>query len=213
MNDFDLRAHPEPRNVFAGAHQRACILIRCDNPCHATAGQYCCQHAGACADVESNLKRRQRRFCYEPNVLSANWQRIRATDKQRGQYRSLAQAMNRVRTRAREMAHVAKKGGGGHELFRAQYVELRDEVGLMQEQQEDFVDELSEEQQAATEARVKEMAKDLDELNVWMEAMDEELKQTEPDAKKLEKQARDVEMAAKKWQADSRRLASDLSIE
>ena len=140
-------------------------------------------------------------------------QRIRATDKQRGQYRSLAQAMNRVRTRAREMAHVAKKGGGGHELFRAQYVELRDEVGLMQEQQEDFVDELSEEQQAATEARVKEMAKDLDELNVWMEAMDEELKQTEPDAKKLEKQARDVEMAAKKWQADSRRLASDLSIE
>jgi len=140
-------------------------------------------------------------------------QRVRATDAQRVQYRSLAQAMNRVRTRAREMARLAKRAGGGYEQFRAQYVELQNELELMRDQHEDFVDGLSEEQQAATEEREKEMAKDLDELNVWMEAMDDELKQTDPDAKKLEKQAREVEKAAKNWQEDSRRLASDLSIE
>jgi uncharacterized phage infection (PIP) family protein YhgE len=140
-------------------------------------------------------------------------QRIRATDRQRVEYRSLAQAMNRVRTRAREMAHLAKRAGDGYEQFRAQYVELQNELALMREQQKDFTEGLSEEQRATTKEREKEMAKDLDELNVWMEAMDDELKQSEPDTKKLEKQSRQVEKAAKNWQEDSRRMASDLSIE
>ena len=83
----------------------------------------------------------------------------------------------------------------------------------MREQHEDFVDGLSDEQEAATKEREKEMAKDLDELNVWMEAMDDELKQSEPDAKKLEKQARQVEKAARGLQDGSRRLAQDLSID
>jgi chromosome segregation ATPase len=140
-------------------------------------------------------------------------QRIRATDAQRVQYRSLTAAMNRVRTRAREMARLARRTGGGYEQFRAQYVELQNELEAMRDQHEDFLDGLSDEQQAATEGRAKEMAKDLDELNVWMEAMDDELKQSEPDAKKLEKQARQVEKAAKSLQDGSRRLAADLSIE
>ena len=140
-------------------------------------------------------------------------QQIRATDRQRVEYRSLAQAMNGVRTRAREMARLAKRAGGGYEQFRAQYAELQNELEAMRDQHEDFVDGLSEEQEAATEEREKEVAKDLDELNVWMEAMDEELKQSEPGAKKLENQARGIEKAAKNWQEDARRLASDLSIE
>jgi hypothetical protein len=136
-----------------------------------------------------------------------------AMGQQRVQYRSLAQAMNRVRTRAREMGRLAKRTGGGYEQFRAQYIELQNEFELMREQHENFVEGLSDEQGVATEEREKEMAKDLDELNVWMEAMDDELNQGEPDAKKLEKQARQVEKAAKNWQEGSRRLASDLSIE
>jgi chromosome segregation ATPase len=139
--------------------------------------------------------------------------RIRASDQQRVQYRSLTAAMNRVRTRAREMARLAKRTGGSYEQFRAQYVELQNEFERMREQHEDFVDGLSDEQEAATKEREKGMAKDLDELNVWMEAMDDELKQSEPDAKKLEKQARQAEKAAKNLQDGSRRLAQDLSID
>jgi chromosome segregation ATPase len=140
-------------------------------------------------------------------------QRIRATDRQRVQYKNLVQAANRVRTRARVMARLAKRAGGSYEQFREQYVALQGELQLMRQEHEEFVGGLNEEQRAASQERDKEMEKDLDELNVWMEAMDEELKQGEPEPKKLEKQAREVEKAVKDWQADTRRLASDLSIE
>jgi len=140
-------------------------------------------------------------------------QRIRATDQQRVQYRNLVQAANRVRTRAREMVRLAKRAGGGYEQYREQYVELQNELQLLRQQDEEFVAGLSEEQRAATEERDDKMDKELDELNVWMEAMDDELKQSKPEPKKLEKQAQEVEKIAKTWQEESGRLASDLSVE
>jgi len=164
--------------------------------------------------VEQGTMGQRRGPTTERSGLSAQErQRIRATDPQRVQYRSLVQAVNRVRTRARELARLAKKTGAGYEQLRAQYVELQNELEAMRDQHEDFLDGLSDEQQAATEQDAKEMAKDLDELNVWMEAMDDELKQSEPDGKKLEKQARQVEKAAENWQKNAHRLASDLSIQ
>jgi hypothetical protein len=139
-------------------------------------------------------------------------QRIRATDRQRVEYQNLAQAASRLRSRARQMVRLAKKAGVSYELLRTEYVELQNELPLAREQQEAFTAGLSQEQRVAVQKRSAVMEKDLDELNVWMEAMDEELKQSEPEPRKLEQQSRQVEKAAKKWQDDSRHLASDLSI-
>jgi hypothetical protein len=71
---------------------------------------------------------------------------------------------------------------------------------------------LTEEQQTATRERDREMDKEIEELNVWAEAMDEELKQESPDPKQLAKQAREIEKATKNWQEQNRQLGSDLSI-
>jgi len=140
-------------------------------------------------------------------------QRIRANDQQRNQYRTSTQAANRVRTRAREMARAAKGSGFNSEAFRQLRAQLQNEISLWQQEHEQFMATLTEEQQSATQERDREMDKELEELNVWAEAMDEELKQESPDPKQLAKQAREVENATKNWQEQNRQLGSDLSIE
>jgi len=140
-------------------------------------------------------------------------QRIRATDQQRDQYRTSTQAANRVRTRAREMARVAKGAGFNSEAFRQLHVQLQNEITLWQQEHEQFMAALTEEQQTATQERDREMDREMEELDVWAEAMDEELKQESPDPKQLAKQAREIEKATKNWQKQHRQLGSDLSIE
>ena len=140
-------------------------------------------------------------------------QRIRANDQQRNQYRTSTQAANRVRTRAREMARAAKGSGFNSEAFRQLHTQLQNEISVWQQEHEQFMATLTEEQQTATQERDREMDKELEELDVWAEAMDEELKQESPDPKQLTKQAREVENATKNWQEQNRQLGSDLSIE
>jgi dsDNA-specific endonuclease/ATPase MutS2 len=139
-------------------------------------------------------------------------QRIRASDQQRNQYRTSTQAANRVRTRAREMARAATGSGFNPEAFRQLRAQLQNEISLWQQEHEQFMATLTEEQQTATRERDREMDKEIEELNVWAEAMDEELKQESPDPKQLAKQAREIEKATKNWQEQNRQLGSDLSI-
>jgi len=43
--------------------------------------------------------------------------------------------------------------------------------------------------------------------------MDQELNQPNPDAKRLEKQAREMEKATKEWQKQYRNMGEDMAIE
>ncbi len=148
-----------------------------------------------------------------PGLSNEQRQRIRASEKQREQYRLATQAINRVRTRAREMVRAARADRFSFEQFRAQYVELRNEFQLMQEEHERLTAELSEEQRAATQDRNGEIEKDLEEIDVWIQAMDDELKESSPEPKKLADHSRKIEKAVKELEGEHRRLASDLSID
>ena len=147
------------------------------------------------------------------SLSSEERQRIRASKKQRDQHQLATQAVNRIRTRAREMVRAARVNRFNLELFRRQYAELQNELSLMQEEHERLMAELGEEQRAATQDRNREMEKELEEIDVWIEAMDAELEEPSPDRKELEKGSRKIERAAKKLEDDYRSLASDLSID
>lgn len=150
----------------------------------------------------------------QPTGLSSEErQRIRASKKQRDQHQLATQAVNRIRTRAREMVRAARVNRFNLQLFRRQYAELQNELSLMQEEHERLMAELGEEQRAATQDRNREMEKELEEIDVWIEAMDAELEEPSPDRKELEKESRKIERAAKKLEDDYRSLASDLSID
>lgn len=140
-------------------------------------------------------------------------QRIRATEPQRSQYRVAAQAANRVRTRARAMVRMAKAAAFSSQEFRPLCSQLQNEIQLMTEEHEEFMAGLTEEQRTATKGRDDEMDKELEELKIWGEAMDEELKQPDPNPKQLSKQARQIEKTVKEYQNDDHQLALDLSIE
>lgn len=140
-------------------------------------------------------------------------QRLRATEAQRSHYRVAAEAASRVRTRARQMLRVAKAATASSQEFRLLCSQLRREILSLTEEHEQFLAGMTEEQRAATKERAGEMDKELEELKIWGEAMDEELKQPDPKPKELTKQARQVEKAAKKYQEENHQLAHDLSIE
>jgi hypothetical protein len=140
-------------------------------------------------------------------------QRIRATEPQRSQYHVAAQAANRVRTRAREMARMAKAATFSSEEFRPLCSQLQNEIQLMAEEHKQFMAGLTEEQRTATKDRGGEMDKELEELKIWGEAMDEELMQPDPKPKQLNKQARQIEKTVKEYQDEDRQLAQDLSID
>ena len=148
-----------------------------------------------------------------PGLSKEERQRIRASEKQREQYRLATRAVNRVRTRAREMVRAAKADRFSVEQFRTQYVELQNEFVLMQQEHERLMAELTEAQRVATQDRNGEFEKDLEEIDVWIQAMDDELNESSPEPKKLADQSRKIEKAAKELEGDHRRLASDLSID
>jgi hypothetical protein len=140
-------------------------------------------------------------------------QRIRANDAQREQYRITKETTSRVRTRAHEMLRLAKAAKLNLAECRSVYASLQNEIQLMQQEHEQLIVGLSEEQKAATRATDKEIDADLKELDVWAEAMDEELKESSPDPKQVRLQARAIEKSAKELEKKYRRLDSALDLE
>jgi hypothetical protein len=134
------------------------------------------------------------------------------TDQQRNQYRVCSETAQRVRTRSREMVRLARGTKFNAEAWRQLHVQLQSEIQVMEEEHERLMQELGDEQRAATQQRTREMEEDLESLDVWMQAMDDELAESEPDAKQLAGQARKVEKAAKEWEKDNKDLGADLGL-
>lgn len=139
--------------------------------------------------------------------------RIHATNQQRDQYRTCTQAADRVRTQTRQMAQAAKGGGYNNEDFRRQHAELREEVRLMQQNHERFMQGLSDAQRAELQSRIRSMNQARERLHTKLQAMDQELNQPTPDRQRLEKQSREMERAMKEWQKCYRQMGAELEMD
>ena len=139
-------------------------------------------------------------------------QRIHATDQQGDQYRASTQACDRVRTQARVMAKAAKGGGVNNPEFRQQHAQLRKEVQTMQQEQDRFMQGLSDEQRAVLQDRIRKMDQARDRIHMQSQEMDQEMSQASPNRQRIATQAREMERAMKDWQKQYRGLGSDMGI-
>jgi hypothetical protein len=155
---------------------------------------------GGAAEQQRGLSDQQRR-------------RIRATDPQREQYRATLQSARQLRTRAGEMARRARAAERNLAEYRALYATFQRELLLMQQEHEKLVSGLSEEQRAATRQTDREIEADLEELDLWAEVMDEELKTSDPDPKLVSQKAHRIGNSAEKLEKDYRALDSALDLD
>jgi chromosome segregation ATPase len=140
-------------------------------------------------------------------------QKIQANDSQRKKYRVATRATKQVRTRAGEMVRLAKSLGFDLAGYRTLYASLQNEVQRMAQEHEALMTALSEEQRAATGEAARDIEADLKEIDVWMEAMDDELKEGTSAPQNLLQQARKVEKSAKNLEKQYSKLASELDLE
>ncbi len=140
-------------------------------------------------------------------------QRIHATDQQRGQYENCTQSADRVRTQARKMADAAKGGGANNAEFRQQHQQLRQEIRTMQQENDRFMNGLSDEQRAGMQDRIRNMDQARDRVNNRMQQLDDELAKPEPDRKRIREHATEMDKAMKEWQKQYRNMGSDMSIQ
>jgi uncharacterized phage infection (PIP) family protein YhgE len=139
-------------------------------------------------------------------------QHIQATKEQHSQYRNCVQSAERVRSRAREMTQAAKGKAFNREQAQQYREQLQNEIQMMEQNHQQFVEGLSEEQRAQIRGRVWKMDKARERLNAHLQTMDQELNQGEFNGKGVAKQAGEIEKAMKEWNKQYQKVASDLGV-
>ena len=72
LDDIDLPRQAKPGDILARARQGARVLVGGDDVLDPSPRQHRSQHAGSGADIEGPLRRRQRRFGHQLQVLAAH---------------------------------------------------------------------------------------------------------------------------------------------
>jgi chromosome segregation ATPase len=134
---------------------------------------------------------------------------IHATDQQRDQLKACDQSAGQVRKQARALAAVAKSGGANNGDFMRQRDQLHEQIQAMQRDHQQFVSGLTSSQQASLADRIRAMDRDREQINSRIRQLDAELAKPDPQRKRIEEHAREIEKAMKDWQQQYRRTQSD----
>lgn len=137
--------------------------------------------------------------------------RIRATNQQRNQIKTCDQSMDRVRTRARDMAQAAGGKNFNADQARQQRSQLRNEVQTMEQEHARLIQDLSAEQREAFQDQIRSMDQNRERIHTRLQEMEQELAGAGPNGKRVAEQARAIEREMKEWQKTNRKMASDMS--
>jgi len=96
---------------------------------------------------------------------------------------------------------------------RQQRDQLRNEIRLMEEEHNRFIQETNDVQQLKTKERISNMEKERERLIYSFLEMDQEINKPNPDQNPIVKQAREMENAVTKWQSEYQHIASEMGIE
>jgi chromosome segregation ATPase len=140
-------------------------------------------------------------------------QRTRATQQQQQQYRVCTDAMNRVRSRIREMARLAAAQALDVEQMQLLEEQLRSELQAMAQEQAQLTADLSEEQKSAAQDQLGKIAKGQEDLESFSEALGFELEQANLDEAQVREQVKKLDAAAKQLQKQQQELGSELEME
>jgi chromosome segregation ATPase len=145
-------------------------------------------------------------------TLDQKLERIHATDQQRAQLKDCVQSADQVRERARQMAAAAKGESANSEEFRRRHEQLRQEIQIMQQERDRFMNGLTEEQRSTLQSRIRAMDRARDRLNDRLRLLNDEMGKPEPDRKRIRDHVTGVETAAREWQKQLREVSSEMGV-
>lgn len=140
-------------------------------------------------------------------------QRAGATQEQQKQYRVCTEALNRIRSRIRQMTRLAAAQPFNAQQMQALQEQLRVELQEVEQQQAQLTESLNEQQRTAVQDRLAEIAKHQQDLDSFTEALGFELDQAALQETKVREQVKKLDTAAKELQKQQRELGSELEIE
>jgi chromosome segregation ATPase len=139
-------------------------------------------------------------------------QQMHTTDQQDRQYRRCSQAMNRVRTRLRQISKLSST----QPLPVAQLIPLQDQLSAdvqdMQQQLNELVASLNDEQKTADQEKIEDLMQSTKDLEAFADALGYELEQENVETAKVREELRTADGAAKQVQKQERELAESLGI-
>ena len=132
--------------------------------------------------------------------------RIHATTQQRDQIRTCDRLADGIRKQARKMQQN-NKGKFNADTARQQQGQIRDQIQTMKQEHERLVNGLDATQQQSWQEQIRNMNHLRQQLNLQMQQMDTELK-ANPDSKRVEERAREIERTMNSWRLQYGVLAS-----
>lgn len=137
--------------------------------------------------------------------------RIQATDEQRTQVRTCVGLSERLSMLAAEMKNPAHQSESEWAKARQRWNEVLHHA--IESHHQAFLASLNADQQAALKGRLRKMDKTWSELSARLEAVDRDLAEVAPDAKRLSAHAKELEKSLKKWQKQHRGLGSEMGVD
>lgn len=139
--------------------------------------------------------------------------RIHATDQQRDQVRACVHSADRLHLRTRDMIHATEGGAFNIDAARQDRERIRNEIRIMEEEQNRFMQGLNAEQREQMRERTRTMEEHRERLNSQFREMDQELSKSDPDRERISRQAREMERTMNEWQNEYRGTGSDMGMD
>lgn len=141
-------------------------------------------------------------------------ERLHATSQQEQQVTNCIRSAERIRTRTRQMAKLAKSKKFNATEAQSIREELRAEIQAMNEQQAEFMASLSDDQKAAAQKPTEEAKRNSEDLQSMSDSLDLALQEEDLQASdELRDQTHNLEETAKQLLNHQREIAETLGIQ
>ncbi len=139
--------------------------------------------------------------------------RVHATGQQQMQSRTCTQSMQRVRTRLRTMSRISTSQPLSKEQANEWREQLRNEIQVMNREQQNLVNGLNPEQKNAVQKQTQQMQMTQQDFEKLSDALDMELALESPDPAKVRDQSRQMEKSLTKLRNQQQQISTELGLE
>lgn len=131
----------------------------------------------------------------------------------RQQYQDCLRITSRLRARLSQMTHLGRSQSVSADQAASWRREVRNEIQIMQQQQELVRTHLTEQERSGSADRLRQVDRAQQQLEGFSEALGFELEQAAPDPVKIRDKARETDASVRDLQKQQRELADNLGIE
>lgn len=137
----------------------------------------------------------------------------RGTQQQQARYQVCEQSLRRFRKRVRTMAKLGSANTLNLEQLSDLQTQLLNDLQSIQQDQQSLTESLSEEQKSANQARLQEMTRSQQDLELFSEALGFELEQADIDSGKIKEKVQKLDEASRAFEKQQRGLAERLGVD